>query len=252
MSALPAKPTGLTVSEIANRIRRRNTRIVEDVISNGNDLSKAKAQLDHGEWLRWLDREFDWTDRTAQSYMRLAEMAKTKSISDFARLPLSGLYLLAAPSTPETVRDEIINDTAGQQITVAYIKHRIKAARSTGSPDDDAEAGEKINAREVEERTRARLAQAEAESVRHAAAIAAAIEAPPVKTLPTPPVPRAALDADYSFPELIDFVEFCRTHSPTLVIECLSGHERDAFRRAVDVASAWFEAAKSKLRSSFV
>jgi hypothetical protein len=41
--AVPAKPD-LTVSKLANRIRKLNTRIVEDVISIGKALAKAKAQ----------------------------------------------------------------------------------------------------------------------------------------------------------------------------------------------------------------
>ncbi|HWX32260.1 MAG TPA: DUF3102 domain-containing protein [Steroidobacteraceae bacterium] len=83
--AVPAKPD-LTVSKLANGIRKLNTRIVEDVISIGKALAKAKAKLSHGEWLPWIEHELDWNERTAQSYMRLADMAKTKRVSCLARL----------------------------------------------------------------------------------------------------------------------------------------------------------------------
>jgi hypothetical protein len=83
--AVPAKPD-LTVSKLANRIRKLNTRIVEDVISIGRPSPRPKHKLSHGEWLPWLEHELDWTERTAQSYMRLADMAETKRVSDLARL----------------------------------------------------------------------------------------------------------------------------------------------------------------------
>ena len=49
---------------------------LEHAIRAGEALSEAKAQLPHGEWLPWLDANFDATNRTAQMYMRLAANAK--------------------------------------------------------------------------------------------------------------------------------------------------------------------------------
>jgi hypothetical protein len=123
-----------TVSEIANSIRKLNTRIVEDVVNIGRALAKAKEQLQHGEWLRWLGHEFAWTDRTAHRYMRLAELANSTRLSDMARLPLSGLYQLAAPSTPDEVRDTIIDRAAaGEQITAATIAATVEAKSKSSS-----------------------------------------------------------------------------------------------------------------------
>jgi hypothetical protein len=52
-------------------------------------------------WLPWLDREFGWDERTALNFMRVHQLVgKNEKFSDLS-LPVSGLYLLAAPSTPE-------------------------------------------------------------------------------------------------------------------------------------------------------
>lgn len=39
----------------------------------GELLNEAKQQTDHGAWLPWLRQHFDFTPRTAQGYMRIAE-----------------------------------------------------------------------------------------------------------------------------------------------------------------------------------
>lgn len=57
---------------------------------------------------QWLEREFIWTDRTAQRYMAAAEHfdGKTDIMSD---LPATSVYELAAKSTPEETRQEIVD-----------------------------------------------------------------------------------------------------------------------------------------------
>jgi hypothetical protein len=77
---------------------------VEHAIHAGGLLSEAKAQCAHGEWLGWLEDNFEGAPRTAQEYMRLYHhrdeiRAKTR---DSAHLSVSGaLKELAAPVRPE-------------------------------------------------------------------------------------------------------------------------------------------------------
>ena len=61
-----------------------------------------------------MEREFGWKERTAQNFMSVYEMAQSKS-ANFAdlSLPVSSLYMLAAPSTPEEARAEVIQRAEG-------------------------------------------------------------------------------------------------------------------------------------------
>jgi Protein of unknown function (DUF3102) len=112
----------------ASDIRRLGKRVVADVIEIGRLLTEAKAIAGHGNWLPWLEREFHWTEQTAVNFMRVHEMvSKSKKFLDLD-LPLSGLYLLAAPSTPKQVRSEIIK--AGEPLSVKEIKAKIAEATS--------------------------------------------------------------------------------------------------------------------------
>ncbi len=114
---------------VADRIRKRNQKMVEGVIATGFDLLEAKALLGHGNFGDWLLSEFSWTERTARNFMSAAAAlgANRKCISV---LPLTTVYKLAAPSTPVEVRDQVVAELeAGQAVKPAEVEARILAAR---------------------------------------------------------------------------------------------------------------------------
>jgi N6-adenosine-specific RNA methylase IME4 len=101
------------LSEAAAEIRRLGKAVVADLVEIGRLLTECKARLSHGAWLPWLDREFNWSDQTARNFMNLYAMAaKSKTVLNLD-LPLRDLYRLAAPSTPEDARAEVIDRVAG-------------------------------------------------------------------------------------------------------------------------------------------
>jgi hypothetical protein len=71
------------------------------VVEIGRRLTDAKRRLGHGRFLVWLAAEFGWSERTAENFMRVYVLRG--KFANFADLdvPLSALYLLAAPSTPD-------------------------------------------------------------------------------------------------------------------------------------------------------
>ena len=88
----------------AERIRKRT---YDSYIENGRDLIAVKAELGHGAFGCWLRAELKMSERSAQNLMAAAELVDTKS-ANIADLPVTAIYRLAAPSTPECVRDQII------------------------------------------------------------------------------------------------------------------------------------------------
>ena len=75
--------------------------MTDGVVEIGRRLTDAKRRLGHGRFLVWLAAEFGWSERTAENFMRVYDLHG--KFADFADLevPLSALYLLAAPSTPD-------------------------------------------------------------------------------------------------------------------------------------------------------
>lgn len=110
------------VRKAAERIKVRMERTVQDIIEIGIDLNNVKASLGHGHFLRWIEAEFGMSDMTAKRFMQVAKVYGDKSNTMFD-LQTTVLYELAAPSTPQEVRDqveELVLD--GEKVTVADIK----------------------------------------------------------------------------------------------------------------------------------
>jgi Protein of unknown function (DUF3102) len=122
MSGIPTTETIL--AEHAAVIRARGKRVIGDIIEIGRRLTEAKKIAGHGNWLPWLEREFGWSVSTADRFVQVYENVGTKFVNmTNLDLPVSGLYLLAAPSTPENVRAEITERVAtGEKITVADVR----------------------------------------------------------------------------------------------------------------------------------
>jgi hypothetical protein len=89
----------------------------------GEGLLKAKELLGHGNFLPWLAAEFRWSERTAQSYMTLAEHFQGKT-AKFADLDLGTARALI--KAPTEVRDEIFaRAEAGEIIRKDDVKAKL-------------------------------------------------------------------------------------------------------------------------------
>ena len=120
--------TAKKARDAAGRIQARDASMRRDAIEIGRDLLLVKAQLDHGQFLRWLKAEFDWSERSAQNYMGAAALV-TKS-ANVADLPITTIYKLAAPSTPDATREAIIDRLdAGERLSRREIADKIYEAR---------------------------------------------------------------------------------------------------------------------------
>lgn len=133
-------PNDIALAEHAAVIRALGKRVVGDVIEIGRRLTGAKEIAGHGGWLPWLEREFGWTEWTARRFMGVYELAgKSGNLPDLD-IPVSGLYLLAAPSTPDEARTEVIQRAeAGESLTQAQIKEIVDKAVIASRADIEAQ-----------------------------------------------------------------------------------------------------------------
>ena len=123
----------------ADRIRSLVKPSVGDIIAIGQELQIAKGKLEHGRFGEWIVAEFCMSARSAENYMRAAALAADKNeiVSD---LPLTTLYLLAAPSTPNQVRDKIIaRFQGGEVIPVEAVKRMVCEAKEAAREAQEEE-----------------------------------------------------------------------------------------------------------------
>ena len=84
------------LDQIAAKLHALLQRQTGDVIEIGNLLIKSREHLEHGQWLPWLEENFDLSKRTAHNYCKAAEydVAKGK-LATIANLAPGVLYELA-------------------------------------------------------------------------------------------------------------------------------------------------------------
>ena len=128
-------PVDQFLAEKAGVIRALAKKVVRDVIEIGRHLYEVRERPGHhGEFLPWLKREFpDWSPRSAYNFMNVFVVFGTHSerVGNL-ELPLAAFYKLAAPSTPQAVRAEVIERAAnGERLTTTTVKKMIGDARET-------------------------------------------------------------------------------------------------------------------------
>lgn len=126
-----------TVRDASQRIKVRMSRTVQDIIEIGRDLIEVKRTIGHGNFLPWIETEFGMNVRTAQRFMDSAENIGSKYDS-VSLLPPTILYALAAPSTPDEVREQVVERVSkGEAVTVADIRDLKKTFEAKLAEKDD-------------------------------------------------------------------------------------------------------------------
>mgnify|MGYP004612202249 CR=1 FL=1 len=104
---------------LAEDTRTRMKRSAMDIYHIGANLLEAQGLLAHGEFLPWIEAEFDMSQRSAYKFINVAKAFQGKFAQN-ANLEIcaSALYLLASSDTPEQARMEAIELAAsGESIT---------------------------------------------------------------------------------------------------------------------------------------
>ena len=95
------------LDELAKEIHILNRTTVEHLVDIGDRLIEARKILKpDGKWNDWLEREFDWSTRTAYNFISVAQAAeKYPQLLDFRSK--SVLYLIAGSSDPEGLIEKL-------------------------------------------------------------------------------------------------------------------------------------------------
>lgn len=125
--------------EMRQAARQIRARTANCLVDNGRDLLTWRDRLPTGQFHRWIVKECGLTVRTAQLAMMVAEYtALHDGRKNFSRLSPSIQYLLAAPSTPEDVREQVLASFSdGRRFKVNEVKASFgqrRANRLDGSP----------------------------------------------------------------------------------------------------------------------
>ena len=106
-------------------------------IEIGRRLTEAKDLLEHGEWLPWLEKETEFSERSAQNYMKVFReygamqmglFGPETNTKTFADLPIS--KALALLSVPESERIEFAEEVDAEHISVRELQQAIEEKKA--------------------------------------------------------------------------------------------------------------------------
>lgn len=124
------------VQKLADKIRQKNRDIISCIIEVGNDLLMVKSSVGHGNFGAWLKHEFNWSEKTVQNYMNVAQMFKSETVTNLGldpnKLNLSATGAYALASCSDSVQRSILT-RAGQGEHIA--RETVLAVKSEQAGD---------------------------------------------------------------------------------------------------------------------
>jgi hypothetical protein len=145
------------LAEYAAEIHHLRKRAKEDIIEIGRYLDQAQKHAGHGTWLAWIEAEFGWSDQTARRFIHVYELSRDSKFNKLlsSNLPLSALYQLAAPKTPEAAREAITERIeAGGKVSVAAVTEAVTKAKGKTTEPARVKPGAGSGEQSIEERKR--------------------------------------------------------------------------------------------------
>jgi hypothetical protein len=221
------KAAARSLTTIVGEIRETLRNDIGSIIARGNLLQEAKDQLEHGQWLPWLEENFLMDERTAQRAMAAAKFAAKYDNVSGLHLTKSALYELSSEDYPAKVVKAVLKEAKS-----AIVSHQ-----------KVWEINERLNPRKPEpvEDWRAELERREQEQAEAEAEAEKLLDGPPPDLPPAEP----AVPVDFvlaQFNSAIKALEELQTKS----VNRFTGttHNADELRKVADFLFAVANAVK--------
>ena len=132
----------VTLEQRADKIRRLQADVQRGIIEIGFELIAAKAEVGHGNWTQWLKTEFQWTPRTAQNFMAIAErFGKNENIFVFKPSTLQAMLALPVGSEDEFIAQQAESGKPVNEMKARDVQKAVKEfnQRKDEHTDDDVQ-----------------------------------------------------------------------------------------------------------------
>lgn len=122
MAAVQASAPARSLMEIEADILAQKRTIGRSIVIIGQDLIEAKSKMEHGLWGTWLEERVNFSQSTAENYMKIAEQVG----GDSMLLNLPYTKILALLAVPAEEREEFAEANNVEDKSVAQIKQLIR------------------------------------------------------------------------------------------------------------------------------
>lgn len=131
----------ITLEERADRIRKLQADVQRGIIEIGFELIAAKNEIGHGGWSDWLATNFDWTQQTANRFMRVSErFGKLNNVVQFKPSTLQAMLALPEGDEQAFIAEQAesgkpLEKQSARQVQASVKQWKKKRAEETTTPD---------------------------------------------------------------------------------------------------------------------
>lgn len=144
-------PESRSIETITSEILELKKQTGEALLGIGQRLIEAKETLPHGEWLPWLTKRVEFSERTAQYYMQLArEWTNPQSIADLGATKAFKLLAIPEEEREAFIQEHNVVDMSARELAQA-IKERDEALAAAEHAAADQRAAEQARDKMAED-----------------------------------------------------------------------------------------------------
>ena len=133
----------VTLADRADRIRKLQADVQRGIIEIGSELLAAKKEIGHGGWGDWLETQFQWTQRTANNFMRIAERfgdGKLENVFQFQPSTLQAMLALPDDTEQKFIDEQAAAGRPVETQSAREVKRNVdEFKRRHADTDDDAQ-----------------------------------------------------------------------------------------------------------------
>ena len=146
ISTVEPAPVVITLDERANRIRELQADVQRGIFQIGFELIAAKEQVGHGGWADWLKKEFEWTQRTANNFMRVADrFGKMENVFQFQPSALQAMLALPEGDEQEFIDAQAAAGTPVEQQSAREVQKNVKQFKQRQAAKKDSDNTEPVD-----------------------------------------------------------------------------------------------------------
>lgn len=113
----------VSLNQIVSEIKFFENQAVVSYWEIGKRLSQAKTQVNHGEWLDWVDKNLGYSERTTQQLIKISEsFSNPNTFSDFSFSKVLALTSIK----DEEARQDFIDNHEVEDMTTRQLQAEIK------------------------------------------------------------------------------------------------------------------------------
>ena len=155
LTAVEAPDAGRSIETVTEEILQLKQDAGNAILGIGQRLIEAKGMIPHGKWIPWLTEQVEFSERTAQSFMRLArEWSNPQALADLGATKALALLALPPDERERFIEENHVVD--GEQKTAAAmttrelekaVRERDEALREAEAARADAETAKQSRAK---------------------------------------------------------------------------------------------------------